>query len=263
MTALIDADPLVYVIGWQYRDQLPDLMSIRDVQNSCDAMISQLLTRVRADRYVGSFSSEKSFRNRIYKYNPYKGSRRDKEQWVLNWEEVIKDHLRDKWFFVTPYDLEADDLLATAAAILLPPYIVCSPDKDMRQIPGLHFNPGKEDAVPVQITSEEADYAFWLQVLMGDDTDCVAGIPGIGEVKAKKILEQAYDPMMRPNVVRSAYVKNFGPYYGREIWEQTVDTIQLLCPSHSHWLYYGKNLMELIKSSAHPFKDTVESPFGS
>jgi DNA polymerase-1 len=65
-------------------------------------------------------------------------------------------------------------------------YRICSIDKDMQQIPGAHYNwnTGKKFVV----TKEDADWSFYMQILTGDPGDGYTGIPGIGKVKAAKIL---------------------------------------------------------------------------
>lgn len=83
--------------------------------------------------------------------------------------------------------LEADDIvgiLATSGRYKDP--IILSPDKDLRQIPGKLC---KALGEPTETISEaEADHWFLTQVLTGDATDGYMGCPGIGKVKAEKIL---------------------------------------------------------------------------
>jgi 5'-3' exonuclease len=55
------------------------------------------------------------------------------------------------------------------------------------------------------VTPEEADYWFWTQCLTGDPVDGYKGVPGIGAVSSKKILEAAGDNPWQDIV--AAYVK--------------------------------------------------------
>jgi DNA polymerase-1 len=84
--------------------------------------------------------------------------------------------------------LEADDAIGVFATDPIESeynHIICSPDKDMRQIPGLLYdlqNPVTE------ITKEEGDRWHYIQTMAGDQTDGYAGVPSIGIKRADAIL---------------------------------------------------------------------------
>jgi DNA polymerase-1 len=104
--------------------------------------------------------------------------------------------------------LEADDIMGIAQTNgKTPDTVIVSVDKDMRQIPGWHLNPHKED-FPVFVTEAEADWLFHMQWLSGDQTDGYGGIKGIGPKKAEKILILAADnhpPLSLTEAVIEAY----------------------------------------------------------
>ena len=68
-------------------------------------------------------------------------------------------------------------------------YVLASIDKDLKQIPGIHYNWQKELVTDVNLL--EADYWFYFQVLTGDSADGYAGCPGIGVKRARIVLENA------------------------------------------------------------------------
>jgi 5'-3' exonuclease len=74
--------------------------------------------------------------------------------------------------------------------------VVVSIDKDMKQLPGEHYNFVKYEW---EIIDEDtAEFNFWCQMLIGDSTDNVRGVDGIGKAKAPRILtgmskEQMYE----------------------------------------------------------------------
>jgi DNA polymerase-1 len=106
-------------------------------------------------------------------------------------QQVIKD--MSATVLMVPR-LEADDIMGIAQTNgKTPNTVIVSVDKDMRQVPGWHLNPHKED-FPVFVTEAEADYYFHMQWLTGDQTDGYGGIKGIGPVKARKILGPAGGP---------------------------------------------------------------------
>lgn len=69
--------------------------------------------------------------------------------------------------------------------------VIVSIDKDLLTVPGRHFNFDKQERGIVHVTSGEAERAFLTQVLTGDPTDGYPGVPKVGPVKAKKILDAA------------------------------------------------------------------------
>jgi DNA polymerase I len=96
-------------------------------------------------------------------------------------------------------EIEADDIISiTARNNLLEgrPYVVCSVDKDLRQVPGKHYWPWHPNPARVMtsVSVEEAEANFWRQALQGDSGDKVPGCPGVGEVTARKTLA-GLDPM--------------------------------------------------------------------
>lgn len=243
MTVLIDADSLIYVIAWNYREMGTDT----EVKRSCDSILRDIITLTQAEYYIGSFSSSPSFRNEVYKYAPYKGNRGEKPEWVLQWKDIIEEHFTNKHGFLKIKDLEADDVVTACSQAFQEagePCIICSPDKDLRNRPGRLYVPkkqqeGEDFAITLlEISEEEAHRNFWTQMVCGDGTDNVAGIPGLGEVKCKKLLDEAMDPMVYESIVRGAYVKYFGVHYGRLIFEETKKTLMLMHPEHPMWDEY-------------------------
>jgi 5'-3' exonuclease len=74
--------------------------------------------------------------------------------------------------------LEADDIVS----FLGNNYentVICSPDKDvLKQCSGVHYNYQKAEYVTT--TTEDVQRFLWVQTLMGDSTDNIKGIPGVG-----------------------------------------------------------------------------------
>jgi len=96
-------------------------------------------------------------------------------------------------------EIEADDIISiTARGNMLEgrPYVICSVDKDLRQIPGRHYWPWHPNPAKVMatVTVEGAEAFFWHQTLAGDPGDKIPGCHGMGDVKAKRCLA-GLDPM--------------------------------------------------------------------
>lgn len=249
MIALIDADSLVYIIAWQYREHL-NLEVLHDVRESCDNFMDSILTTVQADQYLGVFSSSKNFRHDLYLYRPYKGKRPEKMACVAYWEAPIKEHFCTKWGFYKSPNLEADDVVATLAMILDQPSVICSPDKDLKQIPGYHFDYKNQSLSVETISKDTACMNLWTQVLTGDSTDNIAGIPGMGKVKVDKLFKDAaqtgeLNDLSLYQVVKSMFHTYFDPYYGDQIFQQTLKTVMLIQPTHPLWEQYSVELSSL------------------
>ncbi len=256
MTGLIDADGLVYVIAWNHREH----DDVVEVKNTCDDFIRTILATVQATSYIGSFSSKENFRHRGYLYAPYKGLRPEKPEWFTRWEPVIKDHYCDRWGFLVPEDLEADDIIAAAAEVFRSesrPCVVCSPDKDLRQISGYHFDYKKQEFGIVRVEADEAVLNMARQLLTGDTSDNIKGVTGMGPVKADKFLKTIENPeIMLYHAIKGQYRKAFGEKYGEEIYQQTFNSIQLMCSAHVYWPQYQEKIHQAIQNHLKEFDPT-------
>lgn len=129
------------------------------------------------------FSDSINFRKRV---DPaYKGHRNRKKP--CGYKRVI-NKLHDDYKVIIMPELEADDAMGVYATSN-DDCIICSPDKDMKQIPGQLFN---MDEV-FTITPAEGWQWFLIQTLSGDQTDGYSGAPGFGvKTSAKFFAEHGY-----------------------------------------------------------------------
>ena len=126
------------------------------------------------------FSDSVNFRKSIQP--AYKGHRNRKKP--CGYKRVI-NQLKTEYEVVIMPTLEADDALGIYAT-RNPGNVICSPDKDMRQIPGRLFDMSE------MMNVEEAEGKKWhlVQSLAGDQTDGYAGVPGIGVKRAITLFEE-------------------------------------------------------------------------
>jgi len=182
---LIDADILVYRLGWSCNEE-SEKAAIRGI----DGFITDLLAfHLGADEeeseYVLYLTGKGNFRNDYAVTAPYKGNRKDKAKPVHI--QALRQHLIDQWAAVVTDGEEADDAIAIAATAIGDKAIMVSLDKDFDQIPGWHYNFVKR--TKYYVTPEEGMLFFYRQILMGDRIDNIVGIYGIGEKKSSKLLE--------------------------------------------------------------------------
>lgn len=127
-----------------------------------------------------------NFRFDVAKTAPYKGNRKDIPK-PSNLPEA-RGYLQHKWGAIISAGEEADDLIGIASAKGDPETtVVCTIDKDMKQLPGWNFNFVKNEWT--YITQQEGDKFFYTQILTGDSADHILGLHRVGPVTAGKILE--------------------------------------------------------------------------
>jgi hypothetical protein len=235
--ALIDGDPMVYIIGYNLVKDQP-LDPIAYIKEKYNSIISWIAMQTGSSHVRIAWSAHNTFRADVYQAAVYKGNRGTKPDFVAQTEPVLATD--DKYVGYLVSGLEADDLLSIWAEQCREAgidYVVASPDKDLDQIPGNRFKYDKD--LQYVITPEQAQDHLNMQMLKGDSTDNILGIPGFGDVKAAKLLKEHAE--MAPTAILNAYVKHFGPYYGPLVHQQTRMAVYMLTKHHPFY--------ELCKSS--------------
>ena len=188
MTLLIDADYIVYKSCAANETEIDwgeDLITVTSNFSEAYGMVKRELNNIATnlgcfDDSILFFSDSINFRKSI---DPdYKGHRNRKKP--CGYKRVI-NKLKTEYEVVVMPTLEADDALGIYAT-KEEGHIICSPDKDMRQIPGQLYNLTDE---VVTITAEEGRRWHLIQTMSGDQTDGYSGIPGIGIKRAEALLE--------------------------------------------------------------------------
>lgn len=188
---LIDTDYLAYKAaqaceeGIDFGDDVIITQSrFSEVLKVFNRELNKITTAMMDDEVILYFSSPENFRKKIYP--DYKGHRNRRKplgyKRLVNWcKENFSTVIRDT--------LEADDALGIDATMheLDDQPIIVSPDKDMRQIPGVLWN--MSDDVE-EITKEEGDRWHLIQTLAGDPTDGYPGCPGIGVKRAADLIDK-------------------------------------------------------------------------
>jgi hypothetical protein len=140
-------------------------------------------------------------------YPDYKANRRNKPDTNYNYfVPIIRQMAIDEGLAIEAVGREADDMLriwAVEAQKEGDEHIICSIDKDLKCIPGKYFNV-KSNELQV-IEPLEATRFYYEQLLKGDSTDNIPGIPKVGEVKAKKMLSSGCTEEDFRRLVAAAY----------------------------------------------------------
>ena len=193
----IDGDILVYQSIWS-------ATSTKDIKKKLDQTIASIMSELEGSTGKIAIKGKDNFRKEVY--TEYKGNR--KKELTEQEKEFFAyaySYLETSWDAVTADGMEADDLLAIWSTET--PGIIVSIDKDLLQVPGLHYNTRKKEYV--HMSEEEASLLLHTQVLMGDSTDNIPGLKGIGKVKAAKVMEGVSMPQ-HLSTVKSFWQKYFG-----------------------------------------------------
>lgn len=141
-------------------------------------------------------SNDKSnFRFELATIAPYKGNR---EQPKPVHYEAAREFLQRRWNAEVIYGEEADDKLAQFQFPCVQRLYdgdsewsdvtcIATVDKDLDMIAGWHYNYSKKQKY--WVTQDEALRSFYQQLLKGDRVDNIMGIPNIGDVKAKRLID--------------------------------------------------------------------------
>jgi len=187
--ALIDADNLIYHASWGLTSPVVDLpLAI----NKFDSLLGDILGEMFCDEYTLYIKApNKKLNYRFEVCSEYKAKRSPPPPVLNNLSSAILE--RDN---TVPCILqEADDAISIQAWKMKKEghnYIVVSPDKDLNQIPGQHFDNYWTRRRHYTVTEKEADRLIYQQMLSGDPTDNIEGIKGIGEKTAKKLLDPCH-----------------------------------------------------------------------
>ena len=129
---------------------------------------------------------------------------------------LIRARAVDRDMGIQALGYEADDLMrmwANQAREVGDEYVICSYDKDLLCIPGTHFIMHKDRKLwdSLEVSKWEAKLHYYQQLLKGDMTDNIPGIPNVGPKRAEKMLEGCITEKDMQEVVAEQYFAHYGP----------------------------------------------------
>ena len=184
-----------------------------------DMAMNTIVKKTGADTATVYLSDKSCFRNDIAVTKEYKAGRPP--------PPVHKDKARD--YLLNLYgaeigdNLEADDMLGLNQTEST---VICSIDKDLLQIPGRHYDIVNETSHMVD--PYEADCWFMCQVISGDATDNIPGIPGMGDAKAAKLVDAyAGDHEGLVECIKGMYEEHY-PYDPEGVLREMAQLVYIL-----------------------------------
>ena len=237
MHLLIDADSLIYkaacpcetleyvlsidgerVMLFQYKSELEafaadmppewgdfewwqELTALEPVENALFALnlkLNSIIEESGCDSYSLHLTKGENFRHRIATIRPYKGTRTSKPAH----HKACFEYLESDWGATYTYGLEADDVVSMSLSGD-PEMVVAHIDKDIDTVAGKHYNFDTYEFYFV--TQQEALVNFYRQMLVGDTSDNIAGVDGIGKVGAAKMIHTNLNDLEMFSVICSAF----------------------------------------------------------
>ena len=242
--ALIDGDSLIY-----YEMGKPTL---EEALQGIDNRITQMLNECGATKYAGFLTQGKCFRYDIAKIRPYKGNRKYGDKPIIF--PAIKEYLKQIWNFISVPGLEADDLVSVYHDPMKT--VICSPDKDvLYQNRICNYNYGKGEMIAID--ENDSLRFLWKQVLMGDSTDGIPGIPKVGPKTADTWLKDLL-PNEMPEFVLNKYIEKFGISEGISKFAETFKLVYILKTEEAVLRETGIELPELVTYTVEPLKENEE-----
>ena len=186
MKLLIDADYIVYKCCASCETEIDfgdDVILVTSKFSEAYKAVQRELAKITAEFFdpevILFFSDSINFRKKILP--DYKGHRNRKKP--CGYKRVI-NKLKTEYEVVILPELEADDAMGIYAT-MQEDTCICSPDKDMRQIPGALYDMKEHHKI------DECEGRKWhyIQTLAGDQTDGYGGVPGIGIKRAVQFFD--------------------------------------------------------------------------
>ena len=177
-------------------------------------IIDDLRETLFSDYYKMAVKGKSNFRDELFE--GYKAHRKNTAR--NKFVPMLRSKAVEEGMAVEADNMEADDCLriwAEEARNKGTPFIVCSVDKDLKCIVGSHFNLKKN--IFSKVTEWEATKFFYEQVLQGDPTDGIKGLPGIGPAKAQAMLDGLETEEELQFTVAMFYFEFFGSRWKEEL----------------------------------------------
>lgn len=211
--ALIDADRLKYLVTVDISSKINETGStycrteINDfIENRLGRMI---FNRFTAKSYLFCFSGN---RKETFRYfcsfdREYKGKRKEPQHYYEGMYEdmsTVVKYIQKRHPTLLFKDLEADDIVSM---LQCEHTFIMSNDKDLKQVPGLHYNFDSNRLD--KVTPKEGFKHLIAQIYQGDTADNFRGLVGFGPKKIEKAFEEE-------NIVSLFYqcIENFMKVHG-------------------------------------------------
>lgn len=250
MISIIDADSIGYIVSFNCVKE--GLVELDDFKRKVDSYLLQILTCTNSQNYIMFLGGKGNFRFNIEAQKPYKGNRGKGEKPLYLGE--LRQYLVDVYKANLVNNCESDDYVSMTQRYYRSQNIescICSNDHDMLQIPGYHVNIRRFTVI--ELSDEEANRNFWLQLCTGCTTDHVTGLEGCGTKCAENLLNGAKQERY-PEIVFQSFKDKYGEDEGIRLFKANYMLIRLMTSNNHFKLPKVENIDERIEHGIH--KDT-------
>lgn len=204
-----------------------DMEYLETCQKNLDTIIKQLQETTFADTTRIAIKGDGNFRHDVFP--GYKANRSTTVRPVNMFVNMLRDYAEEKHGAVKAHGMEADDLLhiwyhEEIALGNLP--IIASIDKDLLCIPGKHYrfpkgnlyeNGSRSPDMIIDQDEWSAQKHYYKQLLMGDSTDGIPGLPKVGPKRADAILAECKNESELQYMTIYAYKEIIGEKWKDEL----------------------------------------------
>ena len=236
--ALLDADRVKYIVP----DRIYKIKAENEAKGIHDIYMKEELVVTETRKWVEEWlmkiddpilfcfsdSTDNVFRSHLVSEKKYKGNRKRDSNYRY-YEGKEDDMYNSAKFIMNNYPslivdgLEADDIVS-ALQDKDWTYIV-SNDKDLKQIPGYHFN---ESTNNIEVVSEiDAMKHLVRQMIKGDTTDNIGGIPKRGDKYADSFIEKVDPKFYLPYLLREYQIAFNSLTRGAEAFAENLMLIKM------------------------------------
>lgn len=163
-------------------------------RTTVESALRELERKFKTDNLEVSYflTGKGNFREDIATIAKYKGNR-DSVPKPVHYQ-AIRDYFVDHWGAYIVEGIEADDEVSIRSWEEYRTggkYVIATIDKDLDQIPGLHYDYKKH--VFYDVDELDGEMFFYAQCIAGDATDNIKGCYRIGITKAKEMVDLWFD----------------------------------------------------------------------
>jgi hypothetical protein len=240
-TAIIDLDSILFAAAWgnkiiidndiegnpiYQRDELGRLIyqdkTEDQIKVSLDSIMIDILDNIDCKNYVAFVKGKNTSKHRYAIKHDYKGNRPKESP---SWWAFTKQYAIDGWKATEVDNIEVDDAVNITAWNTKYP-IVVSIDKDLLNLKGLNYNWKTKEFIPV--TEDEESKHFWIDMIVGQPGDNIAGLPNKGKVFANKVFKDVTHTESFRNLTFQIYIDVYGEFKGIEEFYKNYNCLKIL-----------------------------------
>lgn len=181
---------------------------IENAIHSVKLMVNSIIDAAGNGPFRIFISGKNNFREKVATIKKYKGNRDEMRR--PHHLKACQEYLIKSYGAEVTEGEEADDALGIAQMGAEPDTtIICTIDKDLRMIPGFHYRwpMAGRDCEFAYVSKLDGMRTFYKQLMVGDSTDNIEGIPGVGKSnKGLKMIDLLEDEREMAEYVFEQYL---------------------------------------------------------